>query len=766
MSRGMDKKSSANDSTESISPGRWQSRQRVRHEKDDTIKAFGEIHPSPESFRQQMVEIANHKSRRNGARDWISNMRFLVIDHPEQSILHPETVEAAPSSRQWPSLFDLVNESEDHVMQLRLKKRQEMSDPNAYVAVSYTWNRENSEWLDDLHLPQVQVLVDENPPRGTTIPSDVLYRSIVYAMHRGISAIWIDQECINQDDARDKEDGIQAMDIVYEEACESIVTLECYMDRQEHIDLLEAAVQGEEFQPDLIEALVELLEALLIDAWFTRAWTLQESMSAGVSMTLLIPCDPALRKPKELGPNPGEIELSIFNFQNAMVHIRCLIEEGLAAAAWEDEGNAIYASNCADNLWNFVPTRTLDSLDSSSSRRGSCYASEAMTFLEARQNSHFPDRLAILANLCNFETRIDTDILASSDYSFSTCALTLAILNGDMSVLGGYGARGEEIWDLQGHIAGVIDLARDGRSLGIVFRNDDMDSPSRSYGFSWGPPPYGRLSDIAYEEDTYAPKFLLRPSTLSDDGLRVHGMLWEVNHVVRVPLTQSSFLARWEEELEMQSGVSTYSREADLRGQPLSQDFIWALLHELFNAGYDDLVKTLWNFFQPRNSDERSSHPLAMSYPYPFPMIFSHAKNSSDGAHSLPYDPKDVMKRMWIQTLIVDVERSPFEGPTMVRNLLEQVCRHGKLLCGNAFHGPDRSIRVIFEACTEGDLVFTPSTTLGDRVADLPYRSQAMSWRVTRSGNSADGCEVLNCLGRRRGIWRMDDLDAVDYILD
>ena len=764
----MDKKSSASDSTESISPGRWQSRQRVRHEKDDTIKPFSEIHPSPDSFRQQVMEIAKHKSRRNRARDWISNMRFLVIDEPEQSTLIPESIKAAPSSKERPSLFDVVNKSDNHVMQLRLKKRQELSDPNAYVAVSYTWNRENSEWFNDLHLSPVQILVHGSPLRETTIPPDVLYRSIVYALHKGISAIWIDQECIDQDDPQDKEDGIQAMDIVYEEASESIVTLECYMDRQEHIDLLIAAVQGEEFEPNLIEALAELLEALLIDAWFTRAWTLQESMSAGVSMTLLIPCDPALRKPKELGPNPGEIELSIFDFQNAMVHIRCLIEEGLAAAVWEDEGDAIYASNCADNLWNFVPTRSLDSLNGSSSHRGSCYASEAVTFLEARQNSHFPDRLAILANLCNYETRIDTDILAGSDYSFSTCALTLAILNGDMSLLGGYGARGKEIWDLQGLKAGVIDLARDGRSLGIIFQNDDMDSPSRSYGFSWGPPPFGRLSDIAYEEDTYAPKFLLRPSTLSEDGLRVHGLLWEINHVVDVPLTQASFLARWEEELEKQTGVSTYSREADVRGQPLSQHFVWALLHELFDAGYDDLVKTLWNFFQPRDRDERGSDSLAVSYPYPFSMIFNHSiENSSIEPSSIRYDPLDVMKRMWIQTLIVDVERTPFEGPTMIRNLLDQVCRHGKLLCGNALRGPDRSTRVMFEACTEGDLVFTPWTELGDSAADFPYRSQAMSWRVTRSGKSAeDGCEVLHCRGRRRGTWRMDDLDATDYILD
>ena len=767
MPQEMGKTSTGSDCSRSISPVRRISRKRVRHGKDDTNKAFKEIHPTPQSLRQQMIEIVRYKSQRTRARGWVSNMRFLVVDRPEQR----EPVQLAGDNKVL--LTDKSSSSDGSVQSglfpvcLKFGSRRSLPDPNAYVAVSYTWNREDSGWFEDLHVPPIDIVADGQPPRVSSVPPDVLHRSVIYAMHKNISAVWIDQECINQDDPQDKEDGIQAMDIVYEESRQPIAVLECYLDRQEHVDVLVAAVEGEEFEPGLIEALAELLEALLIDPWFSRAWTLQESISAGISMMLLIPCDALLTKPKYFGPTPGEIEISIFDLQNAMVHIRGLIEEGLAANVWEDEGDAIYASNCADNLWNFLPTGVLDTLDRAVSHRRPCYASEAITFLETRQNSFFPDRLAILANLCNYETRIDTKVLEDPLYSFSTCALTLAILNGDMSLLGGYGARGVEDWDLEGRHAGVIDLARDGRSLGAVFLNNDTDSPSSSYGFSWGPPPFGKLSDIAYEEDTNAPRFLLRPSTLSENGLRVRGIIWQIKYVVHVPRTKSAFVARWKNELEAQSDLVGYDREADIRGQPLSRDFVWALLHELFDLGLEELVKTLWKFFEPRGRTEMGLELPAVPRPYPFGMIFNSSKQiMAGGQKALKYDLKDVIDRLRIETLIVDAKRIPYKGPSMVRNLMDQICREGKLLCGGPLIGHDMQPRILFEACKEGDLIFTPSTEFGDRAADSPYRDQAMSWRVTQTGRIAEGCGVLHCLGRRRGFWRMEDLEATDYILD
>lgn len=40
--------------------------------------------------------------------------------------------------------------------------------------------------------------------------------------------------------------------------------------------------------------------------------------------------------------------------------------------------------------------------------RRSCSAAVALSYLRTKQNTHVPDRLAILANLCNYDIRLDT----------------------------------------------------------------------------------------------------------------------------------------------------------------------------------------------------------------------------------------------------------------------------------------------------------------------------------------------------------------------
>lgn len=77
------------------------------------------------------------------------------------------------------------------------------------------------------------------------------------------------------------------------------------------------------------------------------------------------------------------------------------------------------------------------SAERNSSHRQQCTAAEALTFLSDSANSVFSDWLAIMANICNYEVRIDSKVLEQIDTSFSACALTLAVLNGDMSLLAG-----------------------------------------------------------------------------------------------------------------------------------------------------------------------------------------------------------------------------------------------------------------------------------------------------------------------------------------
>ncbi len=365
------------------------------------------------------------------------------------------------------------------------------------------------------------------------------------------------------------------MDLVYHESDYPIAVLEFSFQSQNELDVFVSICDQAlyTFDPSQIEVLESVLVALTSDKWFERAWTLQESVAAGAGMILLLGC-PGLQKPPDFGFTPGEFEICIFDFQNALVNVRIFIEEGLAADIWSDPSCAINASNCADVIWNHIPfivpkfapsARKIDA-----SQRQVCNAAQALTFLGNRFNSFFPDRLAILANLCDYEYRINTEVLELLNSSFTICCLTLAIINGDMSLLGGYRDEKEGLQNKDGRSAWFIGVAEDRRSNGLVYQNDDYDLQSNTYGFSWGPKPLACLKSINYLEENEE-IFRIKPATLSMHGLRVCGVLWNINCKVNVPKTQREFASRWQEEVAYQNGEGLFDGRE--RQTPLVQDF-------------------------------------------------------------------------------------------------------------------------------------------------------------------------------------------------
>ena len=717
-------------------------------------------------MRQQMVDIARHSSRRSQAQDWVSKMRFLTMDHPDDRTTHHHSSGESLSSVRAGTTDSLPYTKTTSQAILELADRSILANSAAYIAVSYCWNREDIEWFTE----EIKVLIkqDDVSIRPSTVPSDVLHRTLTYAEHQGVNAIWIDQECINQDDPIDKEQAIQAMDIVYQDSRYPIAVLESFLETQAELDVFASVVDPDSFNfnPVQVEVLAKVLAVLSEDPWFSRAWTLQESTSAGVTMMLLIGC-PGLDKHSFFGPSPGELEITIRDFQFAMVNTRNLIEEYLDAGAWSDTSSAINASNCADVLWNLIPTIYPDSPEKDASHRQQCNAAEAVTFLDDRFNSVFSDRLAILANICNYEVRIDSIVLEKLSYSFSTCALTLAILNGDMSLLVGCQANDQGPSSKHGASDWVIDLARNGRTTKLLYQNDDHDLSSNTYGFSWGPKPSGSLSNITYLEEGGA-MFRLKPSTLSLYGLKVCGILWKMKHWIRVPKTKGQFAPIWQTELDLQvseDGSSIKERQKQReRQKPLIREFAWTLLHELMEMGFTDLVKTLWGFFQPSRRSSYGWDVHGLPRPYSFETIFGAFNSESEANKPPTFDEHDVRNRLYATSLIL---KEDGHGPTMDRRIIEQVCENGSLIAGIPMKCPDYAEpRVWFESCKKGDLIFTPFTEMGDQAIVSTYRKEAISWRVSRTGDVAENCELLHCLGRRRGFWRFEGLDTQDYILD
>lgn len=191
------------------------------------------------------------------------------------------------------------------------------------------------------------------------------------------------------------------------------------------------------------------------------------------------------------------------------------------------------------------------------------------------------------------------------------------------------------------------------------------------------------------------------------------------------------------------------------REMALVRDFCWSLVHELVDSGHTDMARALWGYIQPRGTSSNYGWTSKTAPPpYSFETIFGSLNHSLGSDGSQGYNENDVRNRLGIESLTTDLKH-----PTILRRILRQVCENGPLICGIPVNYPDhQELRVWFESCKQGDLVFTPFTQMAGEILFSSYGSEAVSWRVLQTGNIADGCEVLHCLGRRRGLYRFEGL--------
>lgn len=97
-----------------------------------------------------------------------------------------------------------------------------------------------------------------------------------------------------------------------------------------------------------------------------------------------------------------------------------------------------------------------------------CNAALAHDCLSPVRNSRPMDRLAILANICQYPIRINTAKMQARDYDLSTCFFTQALVNGDLSFLASLKA---SVWSKESFSPG---------------------------GFSWLPPPSTSLEPKSF----------------------------------------------------------------------------------------------------------------------------------------------------------------------------------------------------------------------------------------------------------------------------
>ena len=466
----------------------------------DTDRTFGQLY-KPGDIRRILYQLYQLLGTRKDALRWARDLRFLA-PAPESTIYTEDIVDDIDASEPLVGEDCSCNNSSQTIFQalthdavrglLQVTKQSQLPDCNHYAAISWVWEASVPPRAAVNACERYTILDGD---RECWIPHHIVSRAINFAAHYQLSYIWFDKECIDQTHPKEKELGIQAMDVVYQRSLYPVALLQVHIATQRQLDLLCQMIEGTELPADDLPDLLSLLQLIDNDRYFTRTWCLQESVAGGIEMAILIPHAPDLDKPEVLGTIPGEVETSIIELTQAVGYAHScvlLCDEPLSTSF------ITHFNDTVDHILSFLPTETAkpDTGYDDPEWRQTCNASQALIFLNQRQNHRVADRIAILGNMCNYGSRLDTNAIEAAGYGFSICAFALAIFNGDFSLLQPYNP--------------------------VVHQGDVLD-------FSWGPRTGFRINRLLPAMDVLPVRTGLVEYT--GDGLRVKGWLWRVEDV-------------------------------------------------------------------------------------------------------------------------------------------------------------------------------------------------------------------------------------------
>jgi hypothetical protein len=311
-----------------------------------------------------------------------------------------------------------------------------------YVAVSYTWSPAASE--DTASGGYVRVTASDPPEEiPCRVRDTVLKRLLSFAAYVRCPNIWIDKECIDQEDKASKEAAIQSMDLVYSLSDYPVALLSTVIEYQTQLKILADLLRGDfvsdgdssqAYQFQLEEsgvaeasAVLTFLDQITSDTWWSRAWTFQEDYKSSTKMTLLLPHGPTLESSKEsvsetLGCLEGELCVNSADFRRASTEY-CLAYQ----TRFGQDATCLKILRAAGK-YNIL-LREPGLLGSEIFRSMSPTIFDDVGRRDIERES---DRLAIVANCCSYAVRLETESLKEAACSLSLSMLALYLLNGEI----------------------------------------------------------------------------------------------------------------------------------------------------------------------------------------------------------------------------------------------------------------------------------------------------------------------------------------------
>ncbi|KAF4919318.1 hypothetical protein CGCVW01_v007967 [Colletotrichum viniferum] len=317
-----------------------------------------------------------------------------------------------------------------------------------YVAVSWTWDAAQGEDAKSGGFTVETSLKDDFQPSAVRDKVFERIQRYISAQSEDLKYVWIDQHCIVQEEGPEKTQGMQAMDLVYGGSDHPISLLARQINSKEDVRLLAFILEGAfithitgsaEFRlsplavssSQILRDAMDLLEAITSDRWWSRAWTFQEKYLSESKMKLLIPhsSDKELEKEKKhkkkvFGTAVGELCVQSIEFHRQVTQL-CLVckkqRPNLAAIA---DCILARASNYEILLRDTAPYAQYLTRWSQSPR--------VIKDIEPLGSKFPSDRLAIVANCCQYSIKLDDVKLRRGDHSVSLALLALYLLNGEM----------------------------------------------------------------------------------------------------------------------------------------------------------------------------------------------------------------------------------------------------------------------------------------------------------------------------------------------
>ena len=821
----------------------------------DTHQTFYQIHNGDgKKFTDQLLEISKHTVSQAEAAMWAENLRFVAVPkelgfriagqkEPTVSLIKKEeepglgsSLSGDDKSNVWPNCAcdQWPKFPNQELPYLALTNIGEVQNCNHHVAVSYCWSsgarapRESSAPTlpggnskgrqlrpskRQRLIPRVSgssakepydIMTDRGMRRGR-VSREVMDRALRYAAGKELSFIWIDQECIEQDDPVEKELAIQSMHLVYRLSERPLGLLTARIFQQQHVDALNFAIRysfGESRLQDtdarsegflgtrgrerpiqsFIRSLAEVLKIMARDRWLTRGWIMQEMVLAGEKMVFSMPCEPSLAKPDWAGNVEGELHLTL----DELVPIFDDVLSSDATAREFDElistmdkrlnvGQTFYATYRKLRHWTLGTNADGDQNMNGNYRV--CNPLAAVLYLEGRANSRHGDRLAIVANLCDYAVRLNSTKLDELGFGYSTCLVALMLLNGDITYM----------------IEWTKAMAQPGNYRQTANRpgpllDSHWDPPA---AYSWMPTSHASLS-LGLTYDEFIDNGNLALSTIMDPimqvfdprigehGFQVHGWTWNISQKLDLHEFQRTLEKVWPPIVEKAERLDDFASLA----APVAK-LVLDLFSAMLKAEVRDLTLLLWqhmilNYLGDWSESDgdvqtKSRLPKALT-----PSLSQLGAILSELVAGYPSQRKTSLSPQRVLRLLLTRLEERSSATPEIEWIFNLIMTQGSLWWGrlssqsgsDCHESRERTI-AIFDS-TDERLILTPQ--MRDPTKDAiekrqwmrHFRQQPGSWIVESQDNplTADSSTpVFKTKGMVRGLWRIGDTKPHSYVL-